>query len=301
MTKPDAGNGLRTEPLWRGSVRRWECDENDHLNVRFHFVAVGEALEFLFRSRWARPAPRVIRQHARFVAEALLATPLLARGVVLEASEASVGVWVELVDAVSGTVHSTMLSELDVTAAELGLDPEGLPGAARLPAHGARRGLSTPMRHRDFPSLADSESLPMVEIGRGVFGAAECTEGMVNAPSCVGRIADGVLNLITHLHGDGAVESRQSGRIGGAVVEYELVYPRPVAAGTPFVARSGIAGLDGRIQRFCHWLFDAGSGEMLCASNAIAVALDLETRRAAQFSAEQRAAIEAHCTPELAL
>ena len=301
MTKAPEDTRLPTVPLWRGSVRRWECDENDHLNVRFHFAAVSEALEYLFTSRWQRPAPRVLRQHARFVAEALVATPLLAEGAVVDASETSLFVWVELSDAVSGTVHSAFLCELDVTAGELRLDSTSLPGIAALPPHGARRGLATPMRMQDFPALADSERLPMVEIGRGVFAATECSSGAVTPSACVGRIADGVLNLITHLHGDDALASRQTGRIGGAVVEYELVYPRPIAAGTTFLARSGIAAIEGRIQRFCHWLFDAESGELLCASNAIAVALDLETRRAAQFTDAQRAAIEAHCAPDLAL
>ena len=41
-------------PLWRGSVQRWECDENDHLNVRFHFAIVDEALAHLFAGRWQR-------------------------------------------------------------------------------------------------------------------------------------------------------------------------------------------------------------------------------------------------------
>lgn len=301
MNNEPASTRLATAPLWRGSVRRWECDENDHLNVRFHFAAVSEALEFLFRSRWQRVAPRVLRQHARFVAEALVATPLVARGAIVDASETALGVWVELSDAVSGTVHSAFLCELDVTAGALGIDPASLPGQATLPAHGARRGLTTPMRMHDFPTLAASQGLPMVEIARGVFAETECSSGAVTPTACVGRIADGVLNLITHLHGDEALASRQTGRIGGAVVEYELVYPRPIAAGTTFLARSGIAAIEGRIQRFCHWLFDASSGEMLCASNAIAVPLDLQTRRAAQFTDAQRAAIEAHCAPELAL
>ncbi len=301
MTEAEAAGGPTTEALWRGSVRRWECDENDHLNVRFHFAAVGEALEYLFRSRFARPAPRIVRQHARFVAEALMATPLLARGAVVDATETGVSVWIELVGAVSGTVHSAFLSELDVTAAELGLDAARLPGLACLPAHGARRGLLLPMRRTALPTLADAERLPTVEIGRGVFGEAECIGGTVTPSAFVGRISDGIMNLISHLHGGDAVATRQSGRIGGAVVEYELVYARPATPGTTFLARSGIAGLEGRIQRFCHWLFDASTGEMLCASNAIAVALDLETRRAARFTDAQRAAIEAHCAPELAL
>jgi acyl-CoA thioester hydrolase len=289
---------LELEPLWRGAVQRWQCDENDHLNVRFHFAIAAEALEFLCRARFDRVAPRVRRQHARFVAEARVATPLLARGGVVAASDSTVTVYVEIVGALGGEdarVHSTFTCELAATPGELGLRPASLPGEAALPAHGARRGLPEPIAADALPVLARAEALDMVEIGRGVLPRDAGPEDFV------GRISDGILRLIAHVHGEASVSDRQAGRVGGAVVEYELVFPRPAPAGTAFVARSGIAALEGRVQHFSHWLFDAGSGEMLCGSNAIAVALDLETRRAAEFTAAQRATIEARCLPELLL
>jgi acyl-CoA thioester hydrolase len=292
---------LDLAPLWRGSVRRWECDENDHLNVRFHFAAASEAIEALFRARYRRPAPAIRRQHARFVAEALVATPLLARGAFVAADADGITVYVELVHGLHGSVHSTFTCELDVAPAELALDAAALPGLGALPDHGARRGLATPIRTTALPDLERAEALPMVEIGRGVFGPDEAPGGAVPPAALVGRIADGILSLIAHVHGGDTLERRQTGGIGGAVVEYDLVYPRPATAGTPFVARSGIAALEGRIQRFCHWVFDATSGEMIAGSNAVAVALDLETRRAAHFDADARAAIEARCAPELVL
>ena len=294
----DAARSLTLEPLWRGAVQRWQCDENDHLNVRFHFAIVAEALAFLFRTRFGRAAPRVRRQHARFVAEARVATPLLARGGLVRTTVDAVSVYVEIVGAIGGegaAVHSTFCCELDLPPATLDLDPATLPGERALPSHGARRGLPEPIAADALPTLTRAEALPMVEIGRGVFPRDAGPEDFV------GRISDGILRLIAHVHGDGSVSDRQDGRIGGAVVEYELIYPRPAPAGTVFVARSGIAALEGRAQRFCHWLFDADSGEMLCGSNAVAVALDLETRRAAQFTPEQRATIEARCVPELVL
>ena len=288
-------------PLWRGSVQRWECDENDHLNVRFHFTIVDEALSHLFALRWQRPAPRVLRQHARFVAEARVATPLCAQGLIVTADADTLTVYVEIVNGLTGDPHSCFTVTLACPQDVHGLDATHLPGLEAIPAHGARRGLIEPMRTTDLPTLASAEALPMIEIARGVIRGGETREGLLTSTACAGRISDGILRLIAHVHGGDTLEERQTGRIGGAVVEYELLLPEPTAAGTAFVGRSGIGALQGRTQRFAHWLFDADSGRLLCAANAIAVPLDLETRRAATYSDEVRAAIEARCIPDLLL
>mgnify|MGYP001160075175 CR=1 FL=1 len=288
-------------PLWRGSVQRWECDENDHLNVRFHFAIADEALAYLCARHGQRPAPRVLRQHARFIAEARIATPLCARGAIVAADAAGLTVYIEIANGLNGAPHSCFTITVACEADRLDLDAAALPGIDAIPAHGARRGLIDPMRTTELPTLADAEALPMIEIARGVIQDHETRAGALTSTACAGRISDGVLLLIAHVHGGRTLAERQSGRIGGAVVEYELLLPNATPAGTAFVGRSGIGALQGRTQRFAHWLFCAGSGTLLCAANAIAVPLDLETRRAATYDDEVRAAIEARCVPGLLL
>ena len=288
-------------PLWRGSVQRWECDENDHLNVRFHFAIVDEALAHLFASRWQRPAPRTLRQHARFVAEARIATPLCAQGAIVAIDATTLSVYIEIVNGMTGAPHSCFTITLGGQMDLLDVDAAALPGLESIPARGARRGLVDPTRTTDLPTLTDAENLPMIEIARGVIQDRETRAGALTSTACAGRISDGVLRLIAHVHGGDTLAERQNGRIGGAVVEYELLLPDAIPPGTAFVGRSGIGALQGRTQRFAHWLFCVDSGRLLCAANAIAVPLDLETRRAATFDDEVRTAIEARCIPDLLL
>ena len=72
-------------PSYRGSVNAWECDENDHLNVRFFLAKVDQGLPFTLDALGLRAAmqeqkarPRIRAQHVRFLREARLATPLTA-------------------------------------------------------------------------------------------------------------------------------------------------------------------------------------------------------------------------------
>ncbi len=63
-------------------MNRWECDENDHLNVRFFVARHAQCLEAglqrlgLIEQRQTGVADFVVVQHLRFLAEARIATPL---------------------------------------------------------------------------------------------------------------------------------------------------------------------------------------------------------------------------------
>ena len=71
-------------PVFFGSVNRWECDENDHLNVRFFAQKIQQTLQFgLIEAGLATPdnvlsVCRCIKnKHMRFIAEARMAVPIV--------------------------------------------------------------------------------------------------------------------------------------------------------------------------------------------------------------------------------
>jgi hypothetical protein len=75
--RPAAGD----VPCFWGSVNQWECDENDHLNVRFYAHKVHQAIQVLLAQRGGlarRPPPPAPggTLHIRFLREARSATPL---------------------------------------------------------------------------------------------------------------------------------------------------------------------------------------------------------------------------------
>jgi acyl-CoA thioester hydrolase len=80
-------------------------------------------------------------------------------------------------------------------------------------------------------------------------------------------------------------------RIGGAVLEYRLVQLDWPRAGDRFVVRSGMAGIEDRTQRLVHWMLDPHTGKAWGTSEAVAVTLDLDTRKIVTASAAARAAL----------
>ena len=59
-----------------GSVNRWECDENDHLNVRFYAQKINQSVATFLHETLGPNTLTITRQHLRFVQEARIATPL---------------------------------------------------------------------------------------------------------------------------------------------------------------------------------------------------------------------------------
>jgi acyl-CoA thioester hydrolase len=68
-------------------------------------------------------------------------------------------------------------------------------------------------------------------------------------------------------------------RMGGAVVEYRLVYRRWPRPGDRFVIRSGSGFVKEKVHSFIHWLIDPETREAWCTTEAVAVALNLDTRK----------------------
>ena len=67
---------------YRGSVNRWECDENDHLNVRFCEQKLYQTLlsgllsnDCIGSAEVAGLPSTIRRQHIRFQAESRIAAP----------------------------------------------------------------------------------------------------------------------------------------------------------------------------------------------------------------------------------
>ncbi|MDZ7825912.1 MAG: hypothetical protein U5R48_07840 [Gammaproteobacteria bacterium] len=88
------------------------------------------------------------------------------------------------------------------------------------------------------------------------------------------------------------------GRVGGAVVEYRLLYQERPRSGDLITVRTSVRAMSGRSHRLVHWLFDVRSGDCLCTSEAVAVTLDLQTRRAVELPEAQRRRMEAFVIAE---
>jgi acyl-CoA thioester hydrolase len=295
-----------------GSVNTWECDENGHLNVRFFVAKAGEALAS-FAAELGLAANERLRetlQHMRFLAEARPAAPLAVDVSVIRLPATPtepLGLLLEVVSTLDDRVHAALLTDVVVVNDAGRAVP--LPAAAQtraaghlriMPPHAAPRGI-TPREPHPGRDLAYAQGLGMFEISRGRVAAQHCDDaGFMETFQFVGRISDGIVNMLARFQGADGLLARSEGRVGGAVVEYRLDYRRRPRAGDLVSVRTGVASLQGRAHRIAHWLFDARSGEGLCWAEVVAVTLDLGTRRAIAMPAEQHARMAQFLIPDLA-
>jgi acyl-CoA thioester hydrolase len=89
--------------------------------------------------------------------------------------------------------------------------------------------------------------------------------------------------------------------MGGAVLEYRLLYLDWPVAGSHIEMRSGLSGVADKTQRLVHWLVDPLSGRPWCSAEAVAVNLDLDARKIVPIAPEARAALQSIIIPDLTL
>jgi acyl-CoA thioester hydrolase len=111
----------------------------------------------------------------------------------------------------------------------------------------------------------------------------------------MGRVSDAIPNLIAQTRG----EDRSTGSTGGAALEYRFVYRMPARVGDVLVLKSGLRSVSSKTYVWCHWLFDAESGECFATAEAVAVAMDLTTRKAIEIPPDMRAQLERLVVPGL--
>jgi len=236
--------------------------------------------------------------HVRFLREQHQGAPFFLRAGVLEVRDQGLRIYEELVSSSSGgEVAATFVAEIDwVDAAER--RPLSLPAAAsraasalemEVPTHGRPRGLVLDPP-RPAPELAAAESSGMVRIWQGQVLGAQCDEqGYLTPRHLVGIVADGIPNLLVQVEGR---DRSSTPGLGGAALEYRFVIRRQPRLGDVLTLRSGLKQVAEKIYVWCHWMFDLETGEAVATAEAVAIALDLTTRKAIAIPAEMRSMLE---------
>jgi acyl-CoA thioester hydrolase len=138
----------------------------------------------------------------------------------------------------------------------------------------------------------------MVSTFRGTVLREHCdATGYLTMRHYMGRVSDGIPNLIAQTRG----EDRSTSRIGGAALEYRFVYRTPAREGDLLVLKSGLKSVTGKTYTWCHWLFDGESGESIATAEAIAISMDLVERKAIEIPPDMRANLERMVIPGLSV
>ena len=302
---------LMEEPveLWRGGVNTWECDEMGHMNVRFYVARAAEGLASLARLLGMPGAftPHAVstllmaEQHIRFLREAHAGTPLHMTGGVVSMDETSAVVLQVLVHTRTGEPAASFVSTVTHANPESGR-PFPWPARARaaaaglmvqIPVFAAPRSISgAPLKPQ--ASMARAQALGLQCAARGAIGPQTCDVfGRMRAEEFIGRVSDGVPGLLGRVRTAVLEKAPQpSARVGGAVLEYRLLYLDWPRAGDHLELRSGLSGVEDKTQRMIHWLLDPISGKAWGSAEAVAVNLDLDARKIIPIAPEARAALQ---------
>ena len=292
--------------LARSSVQTWECDQMGHMNVQFYVEKSCDALTAL--GARIGLGPKALRrhglkleaaeQHVRFLRELRPGAPYVLRGGVAKAEVMALTAYSELTITGSDTVAATFRTTARLVDAKDGAQVSFDDGAramathltVAIPDHGSPRGLVLEPPRDPALTLGEAEAMKLTPTYRGVVRPWECDEqGEIPPRFFMARVSDAIPNLLiqTSGHNRGAGSSQ-----GGAALEYRFVYRKRPRAGDIVVVMSGLKAVGAKTYIWAHWLFDGETGEALASAEAVAVAMDLTTRKAIALSGDFRARLE---------
>jgi acyl-CoA thioester hydrolase len=90
-------------------------------------------------------------------------------------------------------------------------------------------------------------------------------------------------------------------RLGGAVVEYRVIYREWPTAGRLIEVRSGVTEVGEKHQRLVHWLLDPVGGAAYATAEAVALTFDLKTRKAVSPSPAHRELLARQLVADMAV
>jgi len=285
--------GTLTPSFW-GSVNTWECDENDHQNVRFFAHKVNQALQAWAAEQTGEPSttvrvlPAIVSQHIRFLREARAATPV-------RVECGLIGRTADRLQTVAVMRHNA--TDEPLAAFQTALDISGWrawPDTLRVepPDFARPRGLETELPAPPV-SRAAAEAAGFRIVGRGVIGTDECgPDGSLLPHAYIGRISDGMPNLWVFVNSRADQAAREEGSMGGAALEYHIDIHEPLRQGDVYTHLSGVRAIAEKTQTMAHVLINERTGHCAASAAAIGVAMNLQTRKAVAIPPERRARLE---------
>jgi len=299
--------------VWRGGVATWECDVMGHLNVAFYVAKSMEALAGLATelgmprvfAETAEATLMVREQHIRFLREARPDTPMSMTGGVIELGESDARLLL-LMRHPGGELAASFQTVVAHATAREGREfpwPDRVRARAEaltveVPANAAPRSIGLEPVATEA-SVERADALGLKRTGLGVVLPADCDAfGRMRTEGLMRRLSDGIPHFFAGRRPNGG---ENGAKVGGAAVEYRLVHHAWPRAGDRVELRSGSAGGDAKVRRLVHWLLDPDTGRPWGSAEAIAVAIDLETRKLITLSGEELARVEAEAVPGLRL
>lgn len=286
-----------------------------HLNVRFYIARAMEGLQSFgevlggLAGVGPRAAFQVREQHIRFIREARVGTPLYMTAAVLGLEEGGLRVLQILYHSLSDEICATFVSLVAFVLSETGEQmpwPQSIVRRTNdlivaMPPEAAPKGIVGGAAV-SIATLKKADELGVSVIGRGVIMAAECNQfGRMRPEVVIGRISAGLNHLVLPIRQTMEKLMNLPGRVGGAALEYRILYFRFPLIGTPVELRSGLSAVTPKWIRMNHWLIDSRTGQAFASAENISANLDLKERKSIALDGELLSALQVRRTLGMAL
>ena len=296
--------------VWRGSANQWDCDEMGHMNVKIYVQKAYEGLGVLATTAempfaFVANAPStwiVEEQHIRFMREVLPGRPLTMEACVIDLGESHAEIYQQLLHG-DGQVAAALRTRVRHANSKTG---EAFPWSKRTfkvltslietpPEETAPRGIKT-----DSPVLPSEQvTYAMVKqsgapmTGLCVVRPDQCdVHGRILPVTFVGNTSDAVPNVLYDWRKTVAETAGKEVRMGGAVVEYRLIYRLLPRAGETLAVHSSLCWIKEKTHSLVHWSVNPLTGQVWMTSQVVAVSFDLDARKAVATSEESKVALE---------
>ncbi|MEQ8655781.1 MAG: hypothetical protein RIC24_00545 [Hyphomicrobiales bacterium] len=274
----------------RDTANSWECDENDHINVKAYAARFDIAVRsFLVEAGWQVPhrIGRLIRYHAELRGgEPVHGTTGM---VALENGQVAFEHRLFATQRAGTPLSATALDVLpDVSRDDLSAFNLPSPSADALPKSG--KPAFTDMV--DGATLADLATTYRGVIPPTAFGApTESANGaMLRDEHLVGMISDAATHAWA-LAGANDAWLRERGW-GRAAVQLQLSYSARPTAGDVVVIKTGLRARSSKTISYRHHVVNAMSEELIAIADITSLMLNLETRRAMPWPEEKLSALD---------
>lgn len=302
--------------IWYGGVPLWECDEMGHLNVGFYVAKSSEALSGLAAElgmshafhAGAETTLLVRDQHIRFLREARAGTALRMTGGVVEMGKCDARLLMLLrhPDGALAATFQIIAAHVDSKSGEETPWPEGVRAratelAVQVPAEAAARSCSlAPVR--PVASLTRANELGLCRTALGMIRPSECDIfGRMRPEVMMARIFDGAAHLAQRPGPRAGNTHDPLAGIGGAAVEYRLLYFAWPRAGDRIEVRAGWASAEPKVRRLIYWVLDPLTGRPWGAADSAVITFDLKARKLIALSGEALDAARDQIVPGLTL
>lgn len=291
------------ERYYQGSVNRWECDENDHLNVRFYLHKAHQALDAFAQAQGLSAAlPRQVRwldtlraHHIRYLREARMAVPMTGDVGVVGYEGSCLTLLCELRHGATGTVLAAFLSEFELPpSTDEAVRAVLSAGTVAVPDHAGARGVAAGTTSYAGLPMAAAQDAGYRLIGAGVIQPEECDDrGVLNPWHYMGRTSDGMPGFWSQLQ-DAQEQAAGEGYLGGAVLEYRMEIHRQLTRGEAYRHLGALGELGEKTQQIGHLIYEQRTGELAVSAEALGISLDLQTRKSIPIPANRRERMAAH-------